>query len=172
MQDKVYDKHGQIKNNQPLDVDEEYELWWLMMLTRRAMYRVRAKELFEYGITPEESAVLFVIRNIGDSATPAEISRWILREPHSTWGLIDRMKKQGLVAKSKDLYKKNLIRVTITEKGEQAFNQATKKKSIHRIMAILTEEERRQAWKCLWKLGNEASKELGISTEPPYPPSR
>ncbi len=31
MQDKVYGKYGKIKDNWPLDVDEEYELWWLVM---------------------------------------------------------------------------------------------------------------------------------------------
>jgi len=48
-----------------LSEDQDYELWWLILQTRRAMYKARARELWQYGITPEESAVLLVIQAIG-----------------------------------------------------------------------------------------------------------
>ncbi len=100
------------------NMDKDYALWWLILQTRRSMHKARARELFRFGITPEEAAVLFVVSRIGDTATPAEISRWILREPHSTSGLLERMRKDGLIYKVKDLDKKNLVRVLINEKGQ------------------------------------------------------
>jgi len=100
-----------------LSKDQDYELWWLILHMRRAMHKARARELLQYGITPEESAVLLVIQAIGWRATPSEISRRLLREPHSISGLLRRMEGKGLVKRVKDLDRRNLIRVTITKKG-------------------------------------------------------
>ena len=97
--------------------DKDYELWWLILHVRRAMRKIRAKELWQYGITPEESAVLVAVKGIGDEATPARIARRLLREPHSISTLLSRMEKKGLVRKDKDLERKNLVRVTLTERG-------------------------------------------------------
>jgi DNA-binding MarR family transcriptional regulator len=135
------------------------------------MYKARAKELFQYGITPEEAAVLFIVHAIGRRATPAEISRWLLREPHSTSGLINRMEKEGLVRKVKDLERKNMVRVAITKKGRQLHNQSSKRESIHRIMSSLAGDECQQMWECLYKLRDRAFEEIGIVRKPPFPPS-
>ena len=84
-------------NNHLNDIDQDYKIWWLILGMRRAMHKARAKELFQYGITPEEASVLFVVNAIGDKATPAEVSRWVLREPHSVSSLLSRMEKDRLV---------------------------------------------------------------------------
>ncbi len=114
---------------------------------------------------------MFIVNAIGRQATPAEISRWLLREPHSTSGLINRMEKEGLVRKVKDLERKNMVRVAITEKGQQLYNQSTKRETIHRIMSTLVGEECGQMWECLRKLRDRAFEEIGIVHKPPFPPS-
>lgn len=158
-------------SNPSYDTDVDYSLWWLIVHMRRAMYKARAKELFQYGITPEEAAVLFIVKAIGPRATPAEISRWLLREPHSTSGLINRMEKKGLVRKVKDLERKNMVRVAITEKGQQAHNQSAKRGTIHRIMSALDGDERQQMWEYVRKLRDKAFEETGVVRKPSFPPS-
>ena len=148
--------------------DEEYKLWWLILHMRRAMRKARARELFQYGISPEEAAVLFITQTRGPRVTPAEISRCILREPHSTFGLLSRMEKKGLVKKVKDLDKKNLIRVVLTEKGRKAYYQSTKRESINKIVSSLSKEERQQLRKLLEKLRDKAFEELGINYKPRF----
>ena len=133
------------------------------------MYRARTKELFQHGITPEEASVLFVVQAIDYKATPTEISRWLLREPHSTLGLLSRMEKKGLVTKSKDLEKKNLVRVAITEKGQQAYEQAAKRESIHRILSSISDDECEHLVACLQLLRDKALEEAGIVDKPPFP---
>ena len=152
-----------------LSEDQDYELWWLILHMRRAMHKVRARELLQYGITPEESGVLFVIQAIGWRATPAEISRWLLREPHSISGLLKRMEKKGLLKRVKDLDRKNQIRVTITEKGLEAYNQSNNRDSIHRIVSAISKEECQKLKACLEKLLIKALEELGRSYKPPFP---
>jgi len=152
-----------------LSKDQDYELWWLILHTRRAMYKARARELLQYGITPEEAGVLFVIQAIGRRATPAEISRRLVREPHSISGLLRRMKRKGLVKRVKDLERRNLIRVTITKKGREAYNQSTKRDSIHRIISSISKEDCQEMKACLEKLWNKALEELGRGYKPPFP---
>jgi len=172
MSDMVSCKNEGTENSRSFDADRDYELWWLIMHMRRAMHKARGKELSKYGITPEEAAVLFTIQAISHAATPAEISRWLLREPHSISGLLNRMQKEGLITKAKDLERKNLVRVAMTEKGRQAYSQSTKRESIHRILTALSEKECQQIRTCLEKLRNKALEELGTASRPPFPPSR
>ena len=153
-----------------LFTDQDYNLWWLMLLTRRTMYKARSRELYQYGITPEEAAVLFVTKAVGRKTTPAEISRWLLREPHSVSYLLRRMEKEGLIKMVKDLDRKNLIRVALTQKGHNAYRHSTSREVMHSILAPLSEEERQQLRSYLHKLLNEALKKIGIERKIPFPP--
>jgi MarR family transcriptional regulator, organic hydroperoxide resistance regulator len=147
--------------------DEDQDMWLLLTHTRYAVFRAREKELQRYGISPEQASVLFVVQALGNKATPAAISRLIIRQPHTVSALVDRMTKRGLVRKIKDLDRKNLVRVALTEKGEKAYALSSKRGPIHRIMSILTEQERVQFKSVLEKLMAKARKEIGIDRDEP-----
>ena len=151
------------------DTDKDFTLWWLVLQARRAMHKVRSRELLKYGVTPEETAVLLVVKTIGDTATPAEISRWILREPHSTSGLLERMRKKGLIDKTKDLYRKNLVRVVLTEKGQKTLQESSGRESVYRVLSQLSLKERQQLTSLVIKLRKAAIEELGTFEVPPFP---
>lgn len=148
-------------------VDEDFKLWVLLGQASDAVPKARQKELDQYGISTMQAAVLFVIQAIGNEATPAEISRWLFRESHSVSALLNRMEKEGLVRKTNDLDRKNLVRVSITEKRQQAYDKSTKRKSIRKIMSSLSEDERQQLRSCLEKLRNRALRELRMDRKPP-----
>jgi len=150
------------------NTDRDFELWVLLRHTSDAIRRVRDKELSKFGLSGRQGAVLFIIQAIGERATPAEIARWQLREAHSISGILSRMEKDGLIRKSKDLEKKNLVRVTLTDKGRQAYKHVLSREYLSRILPSLSEEERRQMTSSLRKLRDEAVKELGVD-KPPFP---
>jgi DNA-binding MarR family transcriptional regulator len=151
-------------------VDEDYKLWVLLNQATDAALRARQKELDRYGISVAQATVFFVIQAIGEKATPAEITRWLLRESHTVTELLNRMEKEGLVTKTKDLERKNMVRVSITEKGRQAYEQSTKRKSIHKVMSSLSQEERQQLRSYLERLRNKALGDLTAErTKPPFP---
>ena len=155
------DCEGAMKKN-PL-IDEDVRLLTALHHTTIAIIRAREKELSQYGLTYMQVAVLFTIQAVGDKTTPAEISRRLFREPHSVSGLVSRMEKAGLVKKDKDLDRKNLIRVTMTDKGKEAYTQSTKKDSIRRIMSSLSKEERKLLKSYLKTLQKKALSELGMN---------
>jgi len=152
-----------------LPKDEDYELWVLLYQAKDAIEIAREKELRPYGISPMQAAVLFIVQAIGDKATPAEISRWMFRQHHSVSGLLNRMEKAGLVKKTKDLDRKNLVRVTLTEKGQQAYRDSLKRESLHNIMPSLSKEKRQQLKSYLKELRDTALKEVGNEFKLPFP---
>lgn len=142
--------------------DEDQDLWLLLTHARYAVFRAREKELQRYGISPEQASLLFTIKALDNKATPAVLSRYLLRQPHTISALIDRMAKRGLVKKVKDLERKNMVRVAITEEGLRAYKVSTKRGPIHRIMGILNEGEKKAFRKYLERIYTSARKELGM----------
>ena len=143
-----------------LSDDDLYNLWLTLRRTSHVVMKARNKELSQYGMSAVTAAVLLIIHSLDSNVTPAEISRQILREAHSVSGLVSRMAKAGFVRKVKDLVRKNLVRVELTEKGRDAYDSASRRESIHRIMAVLSQTERKQLMLYLKRLREAALKEL------------
>jgi len=150
------------------EMDETYKLSWLIFRAHTLLYRARETELLPYDIKPRQAAVLTVAKAIGEKATPAEVSRWLLREPHTVSGILDRMEKRGLIKRLKDLEKKNMIRIAFTEKGEEAYRAVRRRGVYHKIIEVLSEEEREQLSVLLNKIQEKALKVSGLK-KPPFP---
>lgn len=79
------------------------------------------------------------------------------------------MEKDGLIRKRKDLERKNLIRVEITEKGEEAYQRSIAMKVIPGILSCLSQKEHDSLRAYARRLRNKAVRELGIAYELPLP---
>lgn len=150
-------------------IDRDYELWVLLHQACDAMNRARANELRQVGISGAQAAVLFIVKAMKVPATPGEISRWLFREPHTVSGLLDRMEKQGLVRKVKDLERKTLVRVVITERGEEAYRRSTQMKVIHKTLSCLSPKERDNLRAYAKTLRNKALGEYAVGYQLPFP---
>ena len=139
--------------------DQDYDLWLLLRRTSHVVLKNRERELGQYGLSAVQMGVLVLVEDLGNKAIPAEIARHLLREPHSVSGLLTRMEAQGLVKKVRDLDKANLVRIALTDQGRQALRQSKKRESIHRVMSVLSEKERRALMSSLKKMRDEAIKE-------------
>jgi len=149
--------------------DQDYELWILLNQVRDVLLKAREKELRPHGITATQAAALFVIEANGNEATASEISRWLHREHHSVSGLLSRMEKEGLISRSKDSPSQSLAKVTLTEKGRQAYYQSTQIASIRNTMCVLSEEERQLLRSLLKKMRDEGFQQLFGDLKPPFP---
>ena len=149
--------------------DRDYELWVLLHQTSDIIARARDDELRGFGVSEVQAAVLFVVKNAQVPVTPAEISRWLFREPHTVSGLLNRMVKQGLIKKEKNLERKNLIRVTLTKKGEEAYQRSEEQRGIQKILSTLSQKERDNLRAHLGKLRSKGLKELGLKRQLPFP---
>lgn len=144
-----------------------YYLWILLAQTRDAVLKARQKELNLENINNRRVATLFFIHALGGETTSGELARLLVRERHSVWELINRMEKQGLVKKVKDLKRKHRINIVLTEEG-LAYYKSTKRESIDRIMSSLSNKERKQLWSYLQKIRDSALEEIGMQHEIPF----
>ncbi len=147
-------------------LDEDFGLWLRLVRTKDVIHRAREQELLAGGVdSSTQAAILFLVRELGDRATPAEISRHLFRRSHGISTVISRMENKGLVRKVKDLDRKNLVRVEVTENGLKAYDYAAKLTSVHRIMSTLSQKERHKLNVLLDKLCDRAAEEVRIDKE-------
>ena len=150
-------------------LDDDHELWLLLRQATLLLAEVRSKELHQYGITTMQASVALIIDGLEGKVTPGLISQWLLRKPHTVSGILARMQKQGLVNKTKDLKRKGMVNVTLTEKGHEAYMQSLKRKPMRAILSCLSEEEHQQLLSSLRKLRDKAFKHLNTAEEILFP---
>lgn len=143
--------------------EEFYELWAYLLQASYSLFELRNKELQPAGLTTLQAAILLFMHLIGDDATPARISRWILRKPNTVSAILDRMEQRGLVTRSKDMEKKNWVRVNFTEKGREALQISLQGQAVRRVLSLLSSEERQRLKAYLNIIRDNSLIELGRS---------
>jgi DNA-binding MarR family transcriptional regulator len=153
--------------------DSEYfYIWTLIRNLSHLLGKVRDRELSQYGITVTQSGILYMIKALGERATPGNIARVLFREPTTISNTLIRMEKEDLVKRVKDSRRRSQVRITLTEKGERAYQDSTLRDSIKRIMSQLPEERCQQIKSCLGDIRAAVMHDLGLSPQSPHlPPS-
>ena len=122
--------------------DNDYDrIWWLIIRVSRLSRKAREIELSPYGITPAEAGLLIAVNNIGHDATLTRISKWLMKKPQTTFGLLNRMEKRGLIIRLKDMEYKNIVRVELTEKGRDACIKSMNREPARKLLSVLSEKE-------------------------------
>lgn len=148
--------------------ERDFRLWVLLVQVSDSMHRAREAELWECGITIEQAAIVYVVVSLGHlglKATPARISRWMLRKRHTVTEILNRMEKEGLIRRTQDLEKKNMIRVSLTAKGKKAYQLSGKGDVVHEILAALSPKERQRLRELLRKVRDKAFEKIGLKHE-------
>jgi len=140
--------------------DKFFNAWAMLRRTADIIGRARHKELMKYGITIRQASALHLISMLGDQATPAEIARAELRQPHTLSAILQTMEDQGLIQRQKDLKRRNQVRAELTGKGCLAYEDSKKRESIRHIMACLDDEELASLQSILGKISEAAKQEL------------
>jgi MarR family transcriptional regulator, organic hydroperoxide resistance regulator len=152
-----------------VSVGRENELWTLLNQAQHAAIRASETELRQLGVPQMHAEVLMIVKSEDRPVTPAEISRSLFREPHTISGLLTRMEKQGLVKRVRDLQRRNMVRISITDKGDRAYRKLAEVSAIHSIMSTLSSREQEGLKDTLMKLRRRALEELRMRQPLPYP---
>jgi DNA-binding MarR family transcriptional regulator len=151
--------------------DEEiFYIWTLVRNLSHLLGKARDRELSQYGITVTQSGALYMIKALGDRATPGNIARVLFREPTTVSSTLIRMEKDGLIRRNKDPKRKSQVRITLTKEGERVYKNSTKRESIKRIMSQLPEKKHRQIKSLLTELRAATLHDLGLSPQNPHLP--
>lgn len=157
------------KSEMPV-MDDNFGLWVLFDQTEEVISKARDLELDQFKLTQMQAKVLFMLTNQGDNGgmTLSEISKWLLREPHSVLSLVNRMEKIGLVKRLKKSGD-DKVRVFLTDKARALYSQTTRR-SISMIFSALSQKDRQQLQSCLKQLRDKARSLLGMDYKPPFLP--
>jgi DNA-binding MarR family transcriptional regulator len=125
-----------------IPLSDEYELIKSMVYTCRLIEAASVKPLRKVGLTSETAAVLSGVWSLDNNAKPIEIAKRGARKPQTITANIKKLEAYGLLAKKPDEQKKNVFRVSLTQKGRTALQKASSIYIFERIMASLSREER------------------------------
>jgi len=122
-------------------MNENEKTWVRLFRAYTVLERAREMELFRVGVTLPQAAVLYFLGTARETLTPTKLARLNYKEPHTISGLLNRMEEQGLIKKTKDLKRKNLVRVSLTKKGEELFKRLLGERVVINITSCLSKKE-------------------------------
>ena len=138
--------------------DPTLDIWARFMRTRNILYKVFARDLGDLGIKPEQLGILNIIKKTDGVVTPALISKIYRREPHTISVNLKRLESRGLIRLLKDLQRRNMIRVEITEEGTRVWELGIKRTaSLSQVFQVLSAPELEQLDITINKLADSAS---------------
>ncbi len=122
-----------------------------------ASNRVIENSFRSMGVSMMQAGVLLVITTARQPVTPADLSRWLFREPHTIFALLKQMEKRGLIRKVKDLQRKNMVRIEMTDEGKKIIHKTGPTlKVINEITSCLSEAERAELASYLGRIRTQA----------------
>ena len=146
--------------------DAGHTAWVLVSQARAAMHRLAEGRLAKMGLTPERFQVLSLCSN--RTLIPAEISRSMLRASQSVAGLLNRMERDGLVARVPKRPGHPFTEVQITPQGEGLLRLGTEVvvPLIDKVMSSLSAEQLEELQKLLRAIRQDAIEELRMEIRP------
>ncbi|MFC2040226.1 MarR family winged helix-turn-helix transcriptional regulator [Chloroflexota bacterium] len=145
-----------------LSWNEVHDLWVLLRRTGHIAQKVRDRELSQCGLSAVRSGVLSIVHDLKGKATTAEIARQLLQEDHSISYLLTKMAEEGILEKTVDPDRKNMLRIALTKKGRTMRKKSIdNRENLVKMMSVLSEEECRQMKMYLQRIQDCAAKILG-----------
>lgn len=96
-------------------------------VTLRRFLRWSEEQAAEAGLTPTQHQLLVAIKGHPGPQRPSvrELADYLLLQSHSTVGLVDRAEAAGVVRRMPDPDDARVVRVGLTEKGEELVTRLT-----------------------------------------------
>ncbi len=143
-----------------------YDLWGLLSLTHRAINKARERELMKCGVTVEQASILHIIFVLDHKPTATELSRYLIREPHSVCQTANKMVTLGLLKKIRDSKRRNIYRFSLSDKGLASFRCSRNRESIESIISELSKKDSQELISYLHTLLDAATERIGIDRLP------
>jgi DNA-binding MarR family transcriptional regulator len=120
--------------------------WLLLHQTYNLMLKAEDIVFARVGLTTQQHAVLMAMKFIRSPVTASDIALWLDRNINTITTLADRMEKDGLIIRERDLKDRRSVRLVMTRKGKKALEHATviAWPLVQNILNRLSEEEMRE----------------------------
>ena len=103
--------------------DYKFKAWSLLHYTYISINKCEEELFDKKGLTAQQFAVLMAIKYIQEPVTQTDVANWLDRNTNSITLIIDRMARDGLVKRERDLKDRRAVRLVITPKGQELLEQ-------------------------------------------------
>ena len=131
---------------------------YLIGQARHLLFRARQEEVAEYNVSPRQTRIIDILYHIGHKVTLAELAKYTGRTLSSISVQLNKMERDGLVKKTQEKPKSNLLTFELEQKGHDIYNSCHEMRAEEKIMSTLSEEERQQLISLLRKVIKMAEK--------------
>jgi len=147
---------------------DEHRLWVIIHQTHDLLARYEDKVLEEVGLTREQQLILWLMEFMSEGndnpVILSDLASSLFRNLNSISAIVDRMEKNGLIEKFRDLPDRRAIRLVVTPRGKETFNNAVSPNSllIKRVFSNFSHEEMHTLRVLLKKLRTKIKEESDI----------
>jgi DNA-binding MarR family transcriptional regulator len=94
-------------------------------------------------ITPQKFGILSSITYIREPVTPTDVANWVDRHTTSITLIVDRLEKDGIISRVRDLKDRRTLRLIITPEGRAVYKKASRvsKAVAKEVLACLSPDE-------------------------------
>jgi DNA-binding MarR family transcriptional regulator len=144
---------------------DEHRLWVLLRQTYYLITQCEEDASNGTGVTAQQLVVLWLMQFISNISNKpiiiTDLAPSLYRSVNSISTIIDRMEKNGLVKKIRDLPDRRSVRLQITRTGEKKYIEALKpnREMIKRLLSVYSDEELETFINLLRKLKKKATEE-------------
>ncbi len=156
----------------PMNVPAAAAEGLLLYQAQTALLKLNERSLLDSGLSQPQMMLLGMLYWDGRALVPRRMRNTLVVEAQSLTGIIDALEKKGLAKRLSHPKDRRKIRVQITAKGRQKYEEAAvgTDKSAEAFFKPLTAGERTQLRKALMKLRGGAYPLLDLRHEAAYPP--
>ena len=99
--------------------------WLLLHQMHTSLMEYEEAEFKKFGLPKKQFYIIAAIKYLAPPVTPSDIAKWLDRNTNTITLMLDRMEKDGLVKKHRDLPDRRAFRLSLTAKSRQLFTRAT-----------------------------------------------
>ncbi len=123
--------------------DQKLKAWVLCHQAHNSVSRCEDVVFAKVGLTSQKLSVFMAIAYMDGPATVSSVAHYLDRNANGVSMIIDRMAKDGLVESKRDLPDRRAVRLVITKKVKEIFEQATMLgwELIEEVLSCLSDED-------------------------------
>jgi len=106
------------KKEKPLSL-KDYRALAEIRRGMRQFLEFSAEAAHDSGLTPAQHQALLAIKGLPEPVTVGALAQWLGIKPHSAVGLVDRLTREKLVARSADAKDRRRVRLSLTPQAER-----------------------------------------------------
>ena len=118
-----------------------FDVWLTIADLQHKMVLIRDKELIRHGITPRQMQIMRLIDALSPEATISVIARAMERKLDVVSRQTALMERDGLIKRVQEHPKSRLLKLELTEKGQDFLKISRFSEGMNEISPVLTEQE-------------------------------